>query len=130
MGVRVVDAMTRAICWTAGVVNGLVTGLRGHDIEAAWTRGGGNCGEPIGELRAALLGRHRRQIVRALGEPPTASIGFGISVRSCGAPPVTYWQAPTWYYPISAKRRQAIAIRFVGHRARGVDFIGVGSPDC
>ena len=38
---------------------------------------------------------------------------------------MTFWQASTWYYPFDHSRQQAIAIRFDGDRARGVDFIGV-----
>jgi len=114
MTVRMVNAMTRAICWTAGVVEGFMNGLIGVRGE----RKG-----PFDELRAALMGRHRQQILRALGAPPTASVGFGVSIVTGGAPP-TYWQASTWYYPFDQGQRQAIAIRFVGDRAREVEFIG------
>jgi len=116
--------MTRAICWTAGLVEGMVTGVMGRRWDdQRRSLGGGGALDPFGELRAALLGRDRRQIIRALGAPPTASVGFGISIITGGAAP-TFWQAPTWYYPFDDARRQAIAIRFVGNRARDVDFIG------
>jgi hypothetical protein len=117
-----VNALTRAVCWTAGFVEGLVAGLvqgssaRRRSLVA-------HRGAPFGELRAALLGRNRKQIARVLGEPPTASVGFGVTVA--GAKPMTFWQASTWYYPFDHSRQQAIAIRFVGDRAKGVDFIGV-----
>lgn len=114
MTVLMVNAVTRAIFWTAGVVEGFMNGL----IGARTGRKG-----PFGELRAALMGRHRKQILRALGAPPTASVGFGVSIVTGGAPP-TYWQASTWYYPFDRGQRQAIAIRFVRDRAREVDFIG------
>src|SRR3954451_151634 len=118
MTLNLVEAVTRAVCWSAGLVEGLVSGLVG-ERPLRPTLGGG----PFPELRAALLGRDRRQIIRALGAPPTASVGFGVSVVTGGAP-LTYWHAPTWYYPFDSGRRHAIAIRFVGDRAQGVDFIG------
>jgi hypothetical protein len=125
----VVEAMTRAICWTAGLVEGMVAGVMGtrwDDQRQSTGGGGGGAIDPFGELRAALLGRDRRQIIRALGAPPTASVGFGVSVITAADAAPTFWQAPTWYYPFDDARRQAIAIRFVGNRARDVDFIGGG----
>jgi hypothetical protein len=116
------NALTRAVCWTAGFVEGLMTGL----VQGSTTRRRsliGHRNAPFSELRAALLGRNRRQIARVLGEPPTASVGFGVTVA--GAQPMTFWQASTWYYPFDHRRQQAIAIRFVGDRAKGVEFIGV-----
>jgi hypothetical protein len=113
------NALTRAVCWTAGFVEGLVAGL----VPNRPTRGTLHRDGPFGELRAALLGRNRKQIARVLGEPPTASVGFGVTVA--GAKPVTFWQASTWYYPFDHTRQQAIAIRFAGDRAKAVDFIGV-----
>ncbi|HEY7118813.1 MAG TPA: hypothetical protein VH475_19650 [Tepidisphaeraceae bacterium] len=118
------NALTRAVCWTAGVVEGLVAGLLGRDGASGFeSMPVIALDEPFGELRAALLGRHRNQIARVLGEPPTASVGFGQSVAGAAAP-ATFWQASTWYYPFDHVRQQAIAIRFVGDRAREVDFIG------
>lgn len=116
------NALTRAVSWTAGLVEGLMTGLRyGSTVHRRYALP--PRGQPFGELRAALLGRNRKQIARVLGEPPTASVGFGVTVA--GANPMTFWQASTWYYPFDHSRQQAIAIRFVGDRAKGVDFIGV-----
>jgi hypothetical protein len=120
MTLNFVNAITRAVCWSAGLIEGLVSGLvdGGQSIRRTAIAEG-----PFADLRAALLGRNRHQIMRALGAPPTASVGFGVSVVTGGAP-LTFWQAPTWYYPFDPSRRQAIAIRFVGDRAQGVDFIG------
>jgi hypothetical protein len=123
----VVEVMTRAVCWTAGVVEGMVAGVMGrHWDDQRRSPGGGGTVDPFSELRAALLGRDRRQIMRALGAPPTASVGFGVSVITPADAAPAFWQAPTWYYPFDHARRQAIAIRFVGNRARDVDFIGGG----
>jgi hypothetical protein len=116
------NAFTRAVCWTAGLVEGLMAGLV-HGSTTRRNRFRSHRDAPFGELRAALLGRNRKQIARVLGEPPTASVGFGVTVA--GAKPMTFWQASTWYYPFDHSRQQAIAIRFVGDRAKGVDFIGV-----
>jgi hypothetical protein len=117
------NALTRAVCWTAGFVEGLVAGLAPVSPPRGRRRALAGRSGPFGELRAALLGRNRKQIARVLGEPPTASVGFGVTVA--GAKPVTFWQASTWYYPFDHSRQQAIAIRFVGDRAKAVDFIGV-----
>lgn len=125
MPVHVMSALTKAVSWTAGVFEGLLRGLVSSSASQTWVEGpplAALRGERFHELRNALLGRHRRHIIGALGAPPTAGIGFGTSVA--GAAPVTFWQATTWYYPFDPGRRQAIAIRFVGDRARQVEFIG------
>src|SRR3954454_14516380 len=73
------NALTRAVCWTAGLVEGLVSGL----VQGSSPRRRSlvpHRNAPFGELRAALLGRNRKQIARVLGEPPTASVGFGVTV--------------------------------------------------
>jgi hypothetical protein len=130
MAVHVLSAFTKAVSWTAGVVEGLVRTLVSSSASQSWVNGpmaGVFRGERFHELRAALLGRHRRHILGALGAPPTAGIGFGASVA--GAAPVTFWQATTWYYPFDPGRRQAIAIRFVRDRARHVEFIGGARDD-
>jgi hypothetical protein len=119
MTVNLMGAMTRAVCWTAGLVEGLVAGATGmppeHRCHSAADR--------FAELRSMLLGRDRKQIMRLLGAPPTASVGFGVSIVTRGKP-LTFLHAPTWYYPFDANRRQAIAIQFTANRARGIDFIG------
>jgi hypothetical protein len=130
MAVHVVDTLTKVVCYAAGVVEGLVVGLwTGRPVEPV----GGplpvlGADEPLDEVRAALLGRSRRFIAKALGAPPTASVGFGSVAapgrKRKGKAPMTFWQATTWYYPFDAQRRQAIAIRFEANRARQVDFIG------
>jgi hypothetical protein len=125
------NAFARAVFWTAGLVEGLVTSVLGparggrmggrfaHDPAV---RTGG--GEPFGELRLAIVGRTRAQIAAVLGVPPTASVGFGVSAGKPGRPP-TYMDATTWYYPFDQRDQKAIAIRFVGRRAREVEFIGL-----
>jgi hypothetical protein len=145
MTLDVVDAVTRAVCWTAGIVEGVVGGLvngragvspkshRTHDRHPRRFAASAAAPRPTPtqsdaqrrfvELRATLLGKTRRQIVRALGAPPTASVGFGVSVVTGGAP-LTFMHASTWYYPFDPGQQQAVAIRFVDDRARGVEFIG------
>jgi hypothetical protein len=125
MALHVISAFTKAVSWTAGVVEGLFRGLASSSSTPS-SRASSlpmlAMDEPFHELRTALLGRHRRHIIRALGTPPTAGIGFGVSVA--GGSPVTFWHATTWYYPFDPGRRQAIAIRFVRDRAKHVEFIG------
>lgn len=121
MVVGVMHRLARAVAWTAGLVEGAMSGLAGgRDELGALPRGGGR----FGEFRAALLGRHRRQIVRALGAPPTACVADGAGAAGGVTAARTFWQATTWYYPFDAGRRQAVAIRFVGNRASAVEFIG------
>jgi hypothetical protein len=38
---------------------------------------------------------------------------------------LSIWRADTWYYPLDRADRSAIAIRFDGNVARGVDRISV-----
>jgi hypothetical protein len=120
MATHVVNVLSKAVCWTAGLFAG-ITGLRP-------ARGGSRLpllesGEPEGgDMRAALLGRHRRQIMRALGAPPTAWVGMGVSVSPVARD--AFWHASTWYYPVNPAERTAIAIRFERDLARHVEYIG------
>ncbi len=120
------DVLTRAVCWTAGMIEGLVLGVVGHRGIRGGSAGLGRVDagleQPYRELGRAILGRNRRQIARVLGIPPTACVGFGVEIE--GTLPTTYWDATTWYYPFDQRERKAIAIRFVGDRAREVEFIG------
>ncbi|HYE19218.1 MAG TPA: hypothetical protein VEA69_12280 [Tepidisphaeraceae bacterium] len=127
----VMDAFARAVFWTAGLIDGLVTSVLGparggrvggRFAEDAPVRTGG--GEPFAELRRAIVGRSRAQIAAVLGVPPTASVGFGVAAGKPGRPP-TYMDATTWYYPFDQRDQKAIAIRFVGQRAREVEVIGI-----
>jgi outer membrane protein assembly factor BamE (lipoprotein component of BamABCDE complex) len=120
MAVKLMNAMARAVCWTAGLFEGLVSGKAGQPPVG---RGRLTTSDRLDELRAMLLGRDRRQVMRLLGVPPTACVGFGVSVVTNGKP-VTFLHAPTWYYPFDTNRRQAIAIQFSADRARGIEFIG------
>jgi hypothetical protein len=120
MAVKLMDAMARAVCWTAGLFEGLVSGKTGQPPVG---RRRLTSADRLDELRGMLLGRDRRQVMRLLGVPPTACVGFGVSVVTNGKP-VTFLHAPTWYYPFDTTRRQAIAIEFSADRARDVAFIG------
>ncbi|HSI37158.1 MAG TPA: hypothetical protein VK986_26465 [Tepidisphaeraceae bacterium] len=125
------NAVARAIFWTAGLIDGLVTSVLGpargartggrFAADVALRTGGG---EPFAELRLAIVGRSRAQIAKVLGVPPTASVGFGVAAGKPGRPP-TYMDATTWYYPFDQRDQKAIAIRFVGQRAREVEFVGL-----
>ena len=119
MAVKLMNAMARAVCWTAGLFEGLVNGVTGRPPEYRRM----TTVDRLEELRGLLLGRDRRQVMRLLGVPPTACVGFGVSVVTNGKP-VTFLHAPTWYYPFDTNRRQAIAIQFSADRARGIEFIG------
>jgi outer membrane protein assembly factor BamE (lipoprotein component of BamABCDE complex) len=119
MAVNLMDAMARAVCWTAGLVEGLVNGATGMQLD----RGRLTAADRLDELRSQLLGRDRKQVMRLLGVPPTACVGFGVCVVTNGKP-VTFLHAPTWYYPFDTNHRQAIAIQFTADRARGIEFIG------
>jgi hypothetical protein len=122
MATQVVNVLSRAVCWTAGLFEGLVAGLAGF----RHGRGGElpllESDEPLADVRSALLGRNRRQIMRALGAPPTACVGFGVSVSPVARD--AFWQASTWYYPFDRLERMALAIRFVGDCAREIEFVG------
>ena len=125
MATQVVNVLSRAVCWTAGLFGGFFAGLTG--IRHGRGAGGDRLpllesDEPFADVRSALLGRNRRQIMRALGAPPTACVGFGVSVSPVARD--AFWQASTWYYRFDQLERMALAIRFVGDRARQVEFVG------
>jgi hypothetical protein len=117
MAIGVISALTRTVCWTAGMVEGAIDALkRAIGGQHAF----GNLNDPT-PLRVALLGRHRRHIVRVFGTPPAACVG------QRGVDAGEYWEATTWYYPFDESRREAIAIRFENDRARKVEFIRVST---
>lgn len=122
MGVAVLNVVSRAVFWTAGMFEGMITGMLGSRRAASILPILELDRDPCAELRIALMGRHRRQIVKVLGVPPTASMGFGSTVPH--GRPLTYEIASTWYYPFDQRERRAIAIKFIGDRAREVEFIG------
>jgi hypothetical protein len=114
MGVQVINALNRAVCWTSGMMDGMVTVVAG----AFWrdrNRDAGLVARSLEPLRTALLGRHRRQIERALGTPPAVWDGLHA--------PRSHWEAMTWYYPCDEIEKRAIAIRFVNDRAQKVEVI-------
>ena len=121
MAVYVMSTVTRALSWTAGVLEGMMSGVVGNAPRRSLPHLMAN--GRLADVREAIVGRHRRRIARALGAPPTACIGFGKCVA--GGSAVTYWQASTWYYPVEGARKQAIAIQFEGDHAGRVEFIGV-----
>jgi hypothetical protein len=110
MGVHVIHALNRAVCWTAGIVDGMASMVTG-----AFSRNRLQRGESLEPLRTALLGRHRSQIERVLGTPPAVWDGLHA--------PRSHWEAMTWYYPCDEIERRAIAIRFVNDRAQKVEVI-------
>lgn len=110
MGVHVMYALNRAVCWTAGIVDGMAAMVTGAFARERLQRG-----ESLEPLRTALLGRHRRQIERALGTPPAVWDGMHA--------PRSHWEAMTWYYPCDEIEKRAIAIRFVNDRAQKVEVI-------
>ena len=70
------------------------------------------CGRPAlrRRLRRLLLGRDKGWIAQSLGQPLTVAPGND-----------------TWYYPLDAARRRALAIRFHRETAITVEVIGPGS---
>src|SRR4051812_7488963 len=86
-------------------------------------------GASLGALKNAILGASRGAVAAGFGPPggsaapppPPAPAGRG-----------DYWHADTCYSPIAPGRRGAVAIRFQGAHAQGVQFIagpGVGQTD-
>jgi|HubBroStandDraft_6_1064221.scaffolds.fasta_scaffold3459037_1 hypothetical protein len=61
-----------------------------------------------GRLKRILLGRNKDWIAASLGEPVTVS-------------------TDTWYYPLDAERRRALAVQFDRNVATAVQVIGPGS---
>jgi hypothetical protein len=114
MAAQVINVLTRAVCWTAGMVDGMVEAVVSA-FSSGGIAGGIGTGESLEPLRAALVGRHRRQIARTLGTPPAVWDGMDA--------PRSHWEARTWYYPCDEINRRAIAIRFVNNRAQKVEVI-------
>jgi hypothetical protein len=71
-----------------------------------------------------LLGQSKERVAQALGPPPAASVGDAGAVAAAGS----FWNADTWYYPLSREERLAIAILFAQNRAARVEFIGPMAP--
>jgi hypothetical protein len=84
-------------------------------------RAGGAAGRSLAELKKAIVGNSRGAVAAVFG-PPRAMLG-NKSVKELR----DYWNADTWYYPLDPGRRVAVAIRFRGNMADGVEFIA-GPP--
>lgn len=62
----------------------------------------------MGLLRQAVLGQPRSVVVEVLGVPRgTSELDRGVKAGG-------YWRARTWYYPLSPRRRTALAVNFAG----------------
>jgi hypothetical protein len=84
------------------------------------TRSGG-----FAELRMALFGSSKAEVVDTLGSPPAAAVGSATgSSAATVTPGDPFWQADTWYYPFDPRRQAAVAVQFHGDRVVRVDFIG------
>ena len=110
-----IHLLTRAVSWTAGVFDGMCQAVAGAMSGDQASRIGPT-EMALLPIRTALLGRHRKQIAKALGNPPAVWAGFDSQPRSL-------WEATTWYYPHDPVQRRGIAIRFENDRARKVEFI-------
>ena len=117
------------MAWTLGLLGGmaaLVAGAAAPSLGAWWANASG--GRAPRELKAGayqractrLLGKSKERVAETLGPPPAASMGHTGAV----AMPGTFWNADTWYYPLSRQERLAIAILFAQNRAARVEFIG------
>ncbi len=69
--------------------------------------------QSLPKLRNAILGNSRGSVAAIFG-PPHATVAPAAK---------DYWHADTWYYPLDAHRRTAVAIRFADNVAEHVDFI-------
>ncbi|CAN5429529.1 hypothetical protein BH09PLA1_BH09PLA1_07270 [soil metagenome] len=82
-----------------------------------WRQGvGHNQSHRLNAMRGAILGAHKEQIADVLG-PPRATIGCG-----------RYLSDDTWYYPLDARRRVALAIEFDRGVARRTQVIARVQP--
>ena len=101
MAIAVLSALTRAVSWTTGMVDGLFEGLvkSGEGRERSPAQ--------FVRLRRAFLGREQGAIAGMLGWPA-----------------VVCADASTWYYRFDDRAQQAIAIQFVKGRVGAVELIG------
>ena len=88
---------------STGVRHGLRRWL-GRPADAV--RGDAVRGVDAATLRGSIVGQSKRRVTALFGPPPAAT----------SAPTVT------WYYPVPAARRTAMAVSFDGDRATGVEF--------
>ena len=132
-----VGNLARKASYTAGMVGGLFTMMVGPS-PFAWrrsrrlqlarrpgplvSRSGG-----VTELRVALLGSSKAEVIDTLGSPPAAAVGAKAGSFSSAAavtPGDAFWHADTWYYPFDPRRQAAVAVQFHRDRVVRVDFIG------
>jgi hypothetical protein len=129
---------SNALLWTAGVISA-VAAMAALGMPRILRRGSGGArgnmkqgSSDADRLSRAVLGRSKKQVVDVLGPPPAATSLASASATSAAIPPIppmpetaqpTFWDADTWYYPLSDQDRTAIAIAFDRGRAHRVDFI-------
>jgi hypothetical protein len=134
---RSLDALVRPLKWTAGAVSGflsaaLTPGERRQSIGDRWRAqwlqwvrrlletGAGGAAD-LHEIRTALLGRTKNEVVALLGPPPATS------AQPLPATAGSFWGAQTWYYPLSESRRCAVAITFSTNTVQSVESLS-GPP--
>lgn len=126
-----VGTLARKATYTAGMFGGLVTMMvapspfawrRSRRLQLARrpgplaARSGG-----FAELRNALLGSSKVEVIDTLGSPPVAAVG---SSAASITPGDAFWQADTWYYPFDPRRQAAVAVQFDRDLVVRVEFIG------
>src|SRR4051794_29306371 len=133
----VVGALARKASYTAGMFGGLFT-MALSPSPFAWrrsrrlqlarrpgalvARSGG-----FAELRVALFGSSKSEVVDTLGSPPAAAVGVPTGSFSSAAfvsPGDAFWHADTWYYLFDPRRQAAVAVQFHRDRVVRVEFIG------
>lgn len=132
-----VGTFARKASYTAGMFGGLFTMMvapspfawrRSRRLQLARrpgplaARSGG-----FAELRNALLGSSKVEVIDTLGSPPVAAVGVPAGSFSSAAtvtPGDAFWQADTWYYPFDPRRQAAVAVQFDRDRVVRVEFIG------
>ncbi len=77
--------------------------------------------EALSALRAALIGRTRKELLVVLGPPPATSVPEPGKGKLKGED--AYLRASTWYYPLDLAKRQAIGVTFSSDVATDVDRI-------
>jgi len=139
---RGVGEYTQLALWMAASVAGMVTALlvaRRPFFEALLrTTGGGKKGpraaggrsprkaaprptpeESLPMLAEAIVGNTKAAVASVFGPPRSAAVR-GVIKTGSKAPP--FWQANTWYYPLTRSDALAMAIEFHDDAAKRVEF--------
>ena len=127
-----VSELSQLALWMAATLAGMVTAVLARRapffrslLRKLGTARGARRHKPSREqslpmLAEAIVGHSKVAVASVFGPPRSATMA---GPPAMGMGETSYWQADTWYYPLPAAGRLALAIEFADDSAHRVEFL-------